>query len=114
MITEDFNKRIFSSDETKEEKEFLIKEVRLLEAGFIPEQASSFYTFNHVLRMFLRVLQVKEIFSSYFDTAAVDRINFDPEIVKGLQACKFFSFEKLYLSNVYTYLRLLLQSSCIL
>ena len=34
--------------------------------------------------------QVKEIFSSYFDTSAVDRINFDAEIVEGLQTCKFF------------------------
>jgi len=37
-------------------------------------------------------VQVKEIFSSYFDTGAVDRINFDPEIVEGLQACKYFFF----------------------
>ena len=37
-------------------------------------------------------MQVKEIFSSYFDTGAVDRINFDPEIVEGLRACKCFFF----------------------
>lgn len=38
MITEDFNKRIFSSEETKEEKEFLIKEVRFV-GVFFPVQA---------------------------------------------------------------------------
>ena len=33
--------------------------------------------------------QVKEIFRSYFDTGAVDRINFDTEIVEGLKVCKY-------------------------
>ncbi|KAJ7386263.1 Sorting nexin-14 [Desmophyllum pertusum] len=64
LTVEDFNKRIFASEETKEEKEFLIKEV-------------------------------KEIFSSYFDTSAVDRINFDPEIVEGLQTCISGPIDKL-------------------
>ncbi|KAK2571576.1 Sorting nexin-14, partial [Acropora cervicornis] len=32
-------------------------------------------------------LTAKEIFYSYFDTGAVDRINFDAEIVEGLKSC---------------------------
>ena len=39
-------------------------------------------------------MQVKEIFTSYFDTGAVDRINFEPEIVEGLQACKCLFYVK--------------------
>ena len=34
--------------------------------------------------------QVKEIFRSYFDTGAVDRINFETEVVEGLKTCKCF------------------------
>ena len=45
-------------------------------------------------------MQVKEIFSSYFDTGAVDRINFDMEIVEGLQACKCFFLCKFLSTNV--------------
>ena len=45
-------------------------------------------------------MQVKEIFSSYFDTDAVDRINFDTEIVEGLQACKFFFLCKFLSANI--------------
>ena len=45
-------------------------------------------------------MQVKEIFCSYFDTGAVDRINFDPEIVEGLQACKRFFFCKILSTNI--------------
>ncbi|CAH3137132.1 unnamed protein product [Pocillopora meandrina] len=56
LTVEDFNKRIFASEETEEEKVFILKEVR-------------------------------EIFSSYFDNEAVDRINFDPDMVQGLQDC---------------------------
>ncbi|CAH3197092.1 unnamed protein product, partial [Porites evermanni] len=56
LTVEDFNKRIFTPEITKEEEVLLIKEV-------------------------------KEIFRSYFDTAAVDRINFDAEIVKELKSC---------------------------
>lgn len=33
--------------------------------------------------------QAKEIFYSYFDTGAVDRINFDAEIVEGLKSCEY-------------------------
>ena len=39
IITEDFNKRIFSSEETEDEKEFLIKEVRFVESFVPPPQA---------------------------------------------------------------------------
>lgn len=63
LTVEDFNKRIFASKETNEEKELLINEV-------------------------------KEIFSSYFNTGAVDRINFDTEIVEGLQACIISPMDK--------------------
>ncbi|RMX46311.1 hypothetical protein pdam_00000565 [Pocillopora damicornis] len=56
LTVEDFNKRIFASEETEEEKVFILKEVR-------------------------------EIFSSYFDNGALDRINFDPDMVQGLQDC---------------------------
>ena len=45
-------------------------------------------------------MQVKEIFSSYFDTGAVDRINFDTEIVEGLQACKCFFLYEILSTNI--------------
>lgn len=56
LTVEDFNKRVFVPELTKEEEEALVKEVQ-------------------------------EIFRSYFDTGAVDRINFESEIVEGLKAC---------------------------
>lgn len=42
------------------------------------------------------VTKVREIFSSYFDNGAVDRINFDPDMVQGLQDCKCLNAEFSY------------------
>ncbi|XP_044174101.1 sorting nexin-14-like isoform X1 [Acropora millepora] len=56
LTVEDFNKRVFVPELTKDEEKSLVQEA-------------------------------KEIFYSYFDTGAVDRINFDAEIVEGLKSC---------------------------
>ena len=52
--------------------------------------------------LYFFIMQVKEIFSSYFDTGAVDRINFDTEIVEGLQACKCFFYVNSYQQTLTT------------
>lgn len=96
---------------TKEEEESLVKEVswtcsasvewhryNLLCVGFQYCPNGKEYStncFNLVLLsvvfffgFFFCVRQVKEIFRSYFDTDAVDRINFEAEVVDGLRTCK--------------------------
>ena len=49
---------------------------------------SLYFVFILYFVCFTFLQQAKEIFRSYFDTGAVDRINFDIEIVDGLKACK--------------------------
>lgn len=49
---------------------------------------NSYFVFILYFVCFTFFQQAKEIFRSYFDTGAVDRINFDTEIVDGLKACK--------------------------
>ena len=42
-----------------------------------------------VMNLF-HLLQAKDIYRTYFDVTAIDRINFDPDIVEGLKTSKCY------------------------